>query len=70
ARGDRGARAGRDDSTPQIEWRARELSERFEMVVTGVGKANAAGAVARVLDAGRHAGVINLGVAGALPGAL
>lgn len=37
-------------------------------MLTGVGKANAAGAVARTLDPSRHAAAINLGVAGAMPG--
>ncbi len=41
---------------------------RFDVVLAGVGKANAAGAVARLLDPSRHAGVLSVGVAGALPG--
>lgn len=48
-------------------WTQVGLGDRFEMILTGVGKANAAGAVARVL-APRHAGVLSLGLAGALPG--
>jgi hypothetical protein len=36
-------------------------------VVCGIGKANAAGAVARVADPDRHALVVSVGVAGALP---
>lgn len=48
-------------------WTCRSLSERVDAVLTGVGKSNAAGAVARVLDPARHAGVISLGVGGALP---
>ncbi len=39
----------------------------FDVVLTGVGKANAAGGVARVLDPDRHAGVLNVGIAGLLP---
>lgn len=38
-----------------------------DMVVTGVGKANAAAGVARVFDPTRHSTVISLGVGGALP---
>lgn len=41
---------------------------RFDAVVSGVGKANAAGAVARVFDRARHGGVVSVGIAGALPG--
>jgi futalosine hydrolase len=37
-------------------------------VRTGVGKANAAAGLARVLDSSRHAAVLNVGIAGALPG--
>jgi len=49
-------------------WFEHSLSLRLSLVVTGIGKANAAGAVARVFDPGVHAGVLSLGVAGALPG--
>ncbi len=38
------------------------------MLVTGVGKANASGAVARVLDPARHSGVLCVGICGSLPG--
>lgn len=48
-------------------WSLVELNERFDLVVTGVGKSNAAGATARTLDAIRHAAILNLGIAGALP---
>ncbi len=37
-----------------------------ELLVTGVGKANAAGAIARCVDAGRHRAVLNVGVCGSL----
>lgn len=53
--------------TPPV-WCVADLSARVDLVVTGVGKANAAGAVARVLDPGRHELVLNLGIAGSLPG--
>lgn len=49
------------------DWSLRTLNERLDLVQTGIGKANAAGAVARVLDPTRHAAVISLGVAGSLP---
>lgn len=38
-----------------------------DLVVTGVGKSNAAGAVARVLDPSRHSGVVSIGICGSLP---
>ncbi|MBX3359280.1 MAG: futalosine hydrolase [Phycisphaeraceae bacterium] len=40
-----------------------------EVAETGIGKANAAAAVARVLDLRRHRAVVSLGVGGVLPGA-
>jgi len=49
-------------------WRLLELTDRLDLLVTGVGKTCAAGAVARALDPDRHAAVLSLGVAGALPG--
>ena len=47
-------------------WTTLEIDDRLHLIVTGVGKANAAGAVARAL-AGRYAGVLSLGLAGGLP---
>lgn len=59
---------GGDASEPiAVMWRGRELSAHWDMVVTGVGKANAAAGVARVFDAARHGGVLSLGIGGALP---
>lgn len=40
-----------------------------DLIETGVGKAQAAGAVALVFDADRHLGVLSIGVGGALPSA-
>lgn len=51
---------------PRPVWRLLPLDERFDLVITAVGKAAAAGAVARTLDPRRHAAVLNLGIAGAL----
>ncbi|MGD9690596.1 MAG: futalosine hydrolase [Phycisphaerales bacterium] len=48
-------------------WRLHSLGPQLDMVVTGVGKAQAAGGVARVLDRARHGLVISAGVGGALP---
>lgn len=49
-------------------WTPLPAAGRFEVVISGVGKSAAAGATARFLDPDRHAGVLSLGVAGALPG--
>lgn len=49
-------------------WVLEKGPRGLDLVETGVGKAQAAGAVARVFDPRRHAGVLILGVAGALPG--
>lgn len=62
-------RAGADPGLAAHAWELHPLGDRLDLLVTGVGKANAAGAVSRLLDPDRHAGVVNLGVAGALPGA-
>ncbi|HRQ71869.1 MAG TPA: futalosine hydrolase [Phycisphaerales bacterium] len=58
---------GRPGETPSV-WTLTPVNERFDLVLSGVGKANAAGAVARTLDPRRHGAAINLGVAGSLPG--
>ncbi len=57
---------GAPESPP--EWTRIELTDRFDAVLSGVGKANAAGAAACTIDPARHAGVLSLGIAGALPG--
>jgi len=49
-------------------WQRIEISSRIDLVMTGVSKANAAGAIGRVLDPARHRGVLSIGIAGALPG--
>ncbi|MFG0260587.1 MAG: futalosine hydrolase [Phycisphaerales bacterium JB041] len=48
-------------------WETVACGSRLHLVRTGVGKANAAGAVARALAAHDHAAVLSLGIAGALP---
>jgi futalosine hydrolase len=57
---------GIEDGAPEL-WTPIRLDERFELVRTGVGKANACGAAARAIDPSRHAGVLSVGIAGALP---
>lgn len=48
-------------------WSLFPTSDGIDLVLTGVGKANAAGGVARVVDPGIHRGVISLGIGGCLP---
>lgn len=57
---------GIESAVPDL-WEPIRLDERFELVRCGVGKANACGAVARAIDPKRHAGVLSVGIAGALP---
>ncbi|HZW08272.1 MAG TPA: futalosine hydrolase [Phycisphaerales bacterium] len=54
-------------SAPGMEWARVDLNDRLSLVLTGVGKANAAGGLARALVAG-DSGVVSIGVSGALPG--
>lgn len=56
-----------DPGVQPTPWARREVRGDVDLVVTGIGKANAAGAVARVFEAGRHAAVLNVGIGGALP---
>lgn len=48
-------------------WSTLAIADRVDLLVTGVGKAPAAAGVASVLSAGRHGGVLNVGIAGSLP---
>lgn len=48
-------------------WHLEAGSSGFDLVESGVGKSQAAAATASVFDPARHAGVISLGVGGALP---
>lgn len=52
---------------PAAPWDIVECGP-IDLLLTGVGKANAAGAVAARADPERHAGILQLGIAGALPG--
>ncbi|MCC6970299.1 MAG: futalosine hydrolase [Phycisphaerales bacterium] len=49
------------------EWEQASLG-RIDVVRSGVGKSNAAGATAKFLDPSRHRLVMNVGIGGALPG--
>jgi len=50
------------------KWRCVRTQVGIDLVWTGVGKANAAGASAKVIAPDRHKGVVSVGIAGALPG--
>jgi futalosine hydrolase len=58
-----------DSALAVEEWRLHHLNSRFDIVVSGIGKANAAAAAARSIDPARHGAVVSLGIAGGLPGA-
>lgn len=51
-----------------LPWTTTAIAERVDLVLSGVGKANAAGATASALARGSYGAVINLGVCGTLPG--
>jgi len=58
---------GINGKRPALWERIETSNTRVDFVYTGVGKANAAGAVARAIDPSRHVGVLSAGIAGALP---
>lgn len=60
--------AGVFDAPAPAPWRPVELAPWLDLVVSGVGKSNAAGATARFANPERHAYVLNVGIAGVLPG--
>jgi futalosine hydrolase len=60
---------GADSNLADRPWVLHRASDAVDVVVCGVGKANAAGAVGRFADPVSHGAVLNVGVAGALPGA-
>jgi futalosine hydrolase len=55
------------DNPGDATWALERLSDGIDLIVTGVGKAQAAGGVAWAFDPARHRGVLSLGVGGALP---
>ena len=57
-----------DAGLAERPWVLHRLNETVDAVVSGVGKANAAGAVARVADPASHGAVLSVGIGGALPG--
>ncbi|GJM17933.1 MAG: futalosine hydrolase [Phycisphaeraceae bacterium] len=53
---------------PPSPWVAVPIDQNcgFDLAITGVGKANAAGAIVRCADRRRHRGVLNVGVCGSM----
>src|SRR5690606_39057370 len=56
-----------DEHLAGREWALLTGAHRLDLVVSGIGKANAAAATARTFDPTRHDAVISVGVAGSLP---
>ena len=63
----RGVTGREPDAPTPIAWHATPLDDAVDLVVTGVGKANAAAGCARAFNPERHHCVVNLGVGGVLP---
>ena len=59
--------AAGSDAVP-TPWTLTAIAPNVELLLCGIGKANAAGAVGRYLDPDRHALVLSVGIAGSLPG--
>lgn len=57
-----------DRASAILPWSPTPIAEGVDLVLSGVGKANAAGATAAALAGGSYGAVINLGVCGTLPG--
>lgn len=51
----------------RIGWPIVSVTPKVSVTVSGIGRANAAGATAQALSLRRYAAVLNIGVAGALP---
>jgi len=49
------------------EWCAVQIAPGVELARTGIGKSNAAGAAALLLNPARHAAVLSVGIGGSLP---
>lgn len=65
-----GTETARPESGPTVgpsPWSIERIAPNVDLLVTGVGKVNAAAAIATMLDPRRHAGVLSLGIAGILP---
>lgn len=58
------------ETDPPAEWHPRDVDASLALVVTGIGKANAAAGVGIALRSRTYGAVINVGIAGALPAAI
>lgn len=58
---------GLPEATATRSWLLERSSGPFDLVLSGVGKSQAAAACAWAFEPARHRGVISLGIAGALP---
>lgn len=56
-----------DDSASMQIGDTHQLDDRFDLLLSGVGKSSAAAATARVLTLNPYASVLSIGIAGALP---
>jgi futalosine hydrolase len=59
---------GASDAAVPKTWQRMTINDRYDLIHTGVGKSNAAGAAAAALDPCRHRAVLSVGIAGSLPG--
>lgn len=55
------------EPTAPREWATHQIKPNLHLMVSGIGKANAAAATAIALCSGRYSAVLNLGIAGSLP---
>jgi futalosine hydrolase len=58
---------GADPTLPTPVWSLVQATPRFDVALVGVSKANAAAGTALILNPNRHAAVVSVGIAGALP---
>ncbi|MFB3431652.1 futalosine hydrolase [Phycisphaerales bacterium ac7] len=58
---------GSRPETLRVLWQPQELDDRVSLLLTGVGKANAAGAVGHALSRESFGAVVSLGIGGSLP---
>ncbi len=59
---------GQQPDTALELWKSRRVHPVFDLMISGVGKSNAAGSTASALAVSRCAAVVNLGICGSLPG--
>lgn len=62
------ARQASDEAPVAAPWALCEPAPGYDLLLTGVGKTNAAAGVARLCDPQRHGAILNIGIGGSLPG--